>query len=305
MANLFSSAEAEEVSLENSQTMPLLQATLNPDPNLGFSSDSNFIIDDTALIAEDGPSGGLVENKKDHPISDKISIYVVRKGDTLGTIAKMFGVSINTIRWSNDIQGSTISPGQTLVILPVSGVRHVVKKGDTLASITKTYKGDLEEVKTYNNVTEKTTLAVGDIIIVPDGEILSQSSSSGVIRTKIIQSVKEYAGYYLRPVSGKRTQGIHGYNAVDIAAKAGTPILASAKGLVIVSRNGGWNGGYGTYIVIQHDNGTQTLYSHNQENTVKQGETVEQGQVIGYVGQTGKATGAHLHFEVRGAKNPF
>jgi murein DD-endopeptidase MepM/ murein hydrolase activator NlpD len=72
-----------------------------------------------------------------------------------------------------------------------------------------------------------------------------------------------------------------------------------------MATSGGWNGGYGTYIVIKHENGTQTLYAHNSSNTVSVGDEVEQGDVIGYVGQTGKATGPHLHFEVRGAKNPF
>ncbi len=288
--------------------MPLLQATLSPNAEHNTDQGDITIVGGTALLSDDGPTGGLAENKKDHPSSDKISVYVVRKGDTLGTIARMFGVSINTIRWSNDIKGSVISPGQTLVILPVSGVRHVVKKGETLGSITKTYKGDIDEVKRYNNITESTKLSVGDIVIVPDGEVISQSTtvaSSPASRTQVVQSAKEYSGYYIRPVPGKRTQGVHGYNGVDLAPPQGTPIVASAGGLVIVSRSGGWNGGYGSYVVIQHDNGTQTLYAHNQENTVTQGQTVEQGDVIGYVGRTGKATGPHLHFEIRGAKNPF
>jgi putative ATPase len=94
-------------------------------------------------------------------------------------------------------------------------------------------------------------------------------------------------------------------NAIDIAAPLNTPILASASGKVIVSRSGGWNGGYGNYIVIKHDNGTQTLYAHNNENKVSVGDVVKKGDVIALMGSTGKATGIHLHFEVRGAKNPF
>ena len=91
---------------------------------------------------------------------------------------------------------------------------------------------------------------------------------------------------------------------MDLAAPTGTPILASAIGEVIISRTG-WNGGYGNYVVIAHSNGTQTVYAHNSSNIVYAGQTVVQGQVIGYVGSTGRSTGAHLHFEVRGAKNPF
>ena len=102
-----------------------------------------------------------------------------------------------------------------------------------------------------------------------------------------------------------KTQGLHGYNGIDLAAPTGTPVLASASGDVIVSRGYGWNGGYGNYIVIKHPNGTQTLYAHLNEVIVSSSWHVVQGQIIGYVGATGKSTGPHLHFEVRGAKNPF
>ena len=102
-----------------------------------------------------------------------------------------------------------------------------------------------------------------------------------------------------------RTQGIHGYNAVDLAAGYGSPIRAAAAGEVIVSKASGWNGGYGQYIVIRHANGAQTLYSHMMRNDVGVGSYVSQGQVIGGMGSTGKSTGTHLHFEVRGARNPF
>ena len=105
-------------------------------------------------------------------------------------------------------------------------------------------------------------------------------------------------------MNGRRSQGIHGYNGVDIAAPAGTPIVASASGDVIIARSAGWNGGYGNYIVIKHDNGTQTLYAHMSSLAVS-GGTVEKGELIGYVGISGRATGYHLHFEVRGAKNPL
>ena len=109
----------------------------------------------------------------------------------------------------------------------------------------------------------------------------------------------------MRPVDGPRTQGLHGYNGVDLASPSGTLIRAAASGDVIVSKSSGWNGGYGLYAVIRHNNGTQTLYAHNSLNLVTVGEHVVRGQIIGRVGSTGKSTGPHLHFEVRGARNPF
>jgi len=74
---------------------------------------------------------------------------------------------------------------------------------------------------------------------------------------------------------------------------------------VIVSKSSGWNGGYGQYVVVRHHNGSQTLYAHLATNAVGVGAWVAQGEVIGGMGNTGRSTGTHLHFEVRGARNPF
>lgn len=234
----------------------------------------------------------------------------MREGDTLSQIADMFGVSVNTIRWANDISLSgSIQSGDQLVILPVSGVRHAVKSGDTLASIVKKYNGHMEEVLLFNGLSSGATLSVGDVVLIPEGELsapLSQPTRRVAVAPRTSSATPEYAGYYRRPVNGGiRTQGIHGYNGIDIAASVGTPILASASGTVIISKNYGWNGGYGNYVVIKHDNGTQTLYAHNSSNAVSVGQWVSQGAVIGYIGSTGRSTGPHVHFEVRGARNPF
>ncbi len=284
--------------------MPLLAALPASQVSSPRTESAITIVDDSALLSEIGPTGfaGVGERAG----SDKIAIYVVRPGDSLSEIADMFGVSVNTLVWANDIErNDLVRTGQTLVILPVSGVRHEVRKGDTLESIAKHYKGDIDEILQYNNLERGATLAVGDSVIIPDGEIVRPAQSSVAARGSG-RGVPSYEGYYLRPVSGgRRSQGIHGYNGIDLAAPTGAPILAAADGEVLLSKKSGWNGGYGTYIVIAHGNGTQTLYAHNSLNIVVSGEHVSQGQVIGYIGATGKATGPHLHFEVRGAKNPF
>ncbi len=302
MSDLFSSAHAEVAAAANSQTIALPQAALNSNPNPSLGGADIVIVGGSALLPENGPSEGLSENKSDQPISDQISIYVVREGDTIASISKMFGVSVNTIRWNNNIQGSVISPGQTLAILPVSGVRHTVKKGDTVASIAKLYNADAGDIKMYNSISDSTKLSVGDIVIVPDGEITTKTTTS---RVQLVGSTKTYEGYFMRPANGPKTQGIHGHNGIDIGGPVGAPIFASANGKVIIGRSSGWNGGYGSYVVILHPNGTQTLYAHMSKNIAFEGADVVQGQVIGYIGTTGKATGPHLHFEIRGARNPF
>ena len=294
-------AVGETTPSTNSQNMVLLQAALNPNPNPSKGGGEIMVVGGTALLPESGPTGTLADVEASQN-NGQISIYVVHKGDTLTDIAKMFGVSVNTVIWGNDLRSSIIREGQTLIILPVSGVRHIVKTSDTLPSIAKLYKGDLREIMQFNDLPADAKLAVGDVVIVPDGEIISSPGISGVRQG----GGPLYEGYYGRPLlGGKKTQGIHGYNGVDLGAPYGTPVYAAAAGDAIISRNFGWNGGYGIYIVISHSNGTQTLYSHLSDAIVFQGARVYKGQLIGYVGSSGKSTGPHLHFEVRGAVNPF
>lgn len=288
--------------------MSLLEGHLNIDPRpAGFKTLA--IVNDTALISEGNNMGGETFIDAGQSGTGQISVYIVKNGDTLSSIAKMFGVSVNTIVWANDLKSNTLKSGQELVILPISGVRHIVKSGDTLASIAKKYKTDLAEILSYNDLSTNTKLKIGDEVIVPDGEIVvsvSSGSSSGA-SSSVGASYPTYAGYYMRPVvGGKRTQGIHGHNGVDLGRlPVGSPVIASANGTIIVAKAGGWNGGYGSYIVVSHPNGTQTLYSHLSRVSVSTGQRVEQGQTIGALGNTGKSTGPHLHFEIRGAKNPF
>ncbi len=292
--------EAEVIDT-NLQNMPLLVATLSPNQNASGSKDL-AIVGGTSLSPE---TQTLPEAKTAN--DDQISLYVVHSGDTLPAIAKMFGVTVNTIRWGNDLKGNTIVPGQTLVILPISGVQHVVKSGDTLQSIAKLHKGDLDEILQYNNLSKNSKLAIGDVITVPDGEAVAvskSSSNSGIGKGSSVGAV--YDGYYMRPIiGGTKTQGLHGHNGVDLASFFASSILASAEGDVIIARSSGYNGGYGAYIVIRHDNGTQTLYGHLSAVLVSVGNHVRQGEVIGKMGSSGKSTGVHLHFEVRGARNPF
>ncbi|MBI2618043.1 M23 family metallopeptidase [Candidatus Kaiserbacteria bacterium] len=305
VSGILSQNQAKAAENYNSQTAFLLEAALNVDPNPSKGGGDITVVDESALLPETGPYGTLADIKDRSKIGGQISIYVVRTGDTLSEIAQMFGVSVNTIIWGNNIKNGVIQEGETLAILPITGVRHTVKKGDTLKSITEYYKGDLNEILQYNGLTESSKLAIGDIVIIPDG-VLVTPAYNGAPSVVGASGVSNYSGYYLRPVTNSiKSQGLHGYNGVDLAAPYGTPILASASGTVIVSRGAGWNGGYGNYIVITHDNGTQTLYAHNSQNIVYGGQYVVQGQVIGYVGTTGRSTGPHLHFEVRGAKNPF
>ena len=286
----------------------LLSARTNPDTKAALGG-GDIIIDEGALVA--GGPFGADDYEDESQSGGEISVYVVREGDALSQIAEMFDVTTNTILWANDIKNpTTIQPGDSLVILPIVGVRHIVKSGDTLGSIAKKYESDTEEILSYNQLGSADELSIGDTLIIPGGNMHSAApkkyaAKSSATPTKVTGSVSS-RGYFSHPLPGsKRTQGLHGYNAVDLAASIGAPIRAAAAGEVIVSRSSGWNGGYGVYLVIKHPNGTQTLYAHNSSNAVGVGAYVEAGETIAYVGNTGRSTGAHLHFEVRGSSNPF
>lgn len=284
---------------------PLLSATKNPDPSRAIGGSDfnaeNGVLVSTGPIGEDEISASRAGN-------GEISVYVVREGDALSQIAEMYGVTTNTILWANDIAKATdIREGDSLVILPIVGVRHKVAKGETLSTIVKKYDANLEEVLQYNNLASVDGLSVGDELMIPGGEL---HTARAVATAKPIKTsgTKVSGAGLINPAPGSlKTQGIHGYNGVDLASGGGarTSIVAAAGGNVIVSKSAGWNGGYGNYIVIKHSNGTQTLYAHLSSNSVGVGEWVDQGQVIGAMGNTGKSTGTHLHFEVRGGTNPF
>lgn len=305
--------------------MPLLAAAANIDPNPAVGG-GDIVLAGDALLAQEGPAGAAGDVAQ-RPATSQISVYVVRPGDTLGQIAGMFDVSVNTILWANDIQNGVIQPGETLIILPVTGIQHTVIKGETLASLAAVYHSDGHDIAVFNSLADDATLTPGQTIIIPQGEVApppapaaSSGSSGGSSPAKIKQLAKSTAptaplrgiseadqgNYYAWPLDTCiETQGLHGFNAVDLGAPKGTPIHAAAGGLVIVAKQGGWNGGYGSYVVIAHGNGTQTLYAHMSKVIAQAGEEVAQGEEIGLVGMTGEATGPHLHFEVRGAKNPF
>ncbi|MBI4134646.1 MAG: LysM peptidoglycan-binding domain-containing protein [Candidatus Sungbacteria bacterium] len=287
-----------------SQAAPILESVPNPEPSQGDELPLLNLVQGSSLVAPANPLGTLQDGNS----LDRIFLYTVKPGDTPSAIAKSFGVSVNTILWANNIKSaSSIRVGDQLVILPVSGVKHVVKKGETVDSIAKRYKADAGDISAFNGIALGGALEVGTELMIPDGEFPVSSQPSQV--PSRVANLPQLKGYFVRPIQGgRKSQGLHGQNGVDLANSCGTPILASAAGEVLISRETGYNGGFGKFIVVNHPNGTQTVYAHNQKNMVVAGEEVTQGQIIGLLGNTGNtrgATGCHVHFEIHGAKNPF
>ena len=281
----------ESLNLSNNSVASLEQNDEQPD-FMGY-----YIIDQDSLINQNLTLTSI------RPDRAGVLIYTVQKGDTLLAIAAEFGISLNSVVWANNIKNETIFPGQELVILPVSGVIHEVKAGETLEEIASLYSADIQKIIDFNNL-KGSLIKPGQTLVVPDGKM---PYSQKILRQTTYQpQLPSYPNYYVIPTTGINWGILHPVNAVDIANRCGTPVIAAAEGLIVEAT---WDNGYGTYIKIQHPNGTETLYGHLSKVFVKEGDYVLQdGQSIGLIGNTGYvkgATGCHLHFEVRGAKNPF
>ncbi len=264
----------------------------------GEGEDVRFVlVEKTSALSLPSPQTDTV------PQENGLMVYKVKEGDTLSHIAANFGISVDTILNANQsLKSTVIRPGQELVLLPVVGLLYEVKEGENVDSIAALYGIQKDSVLEAN---PDRHIAPGESIIIPGVKppkrFVYGSSSSGA-------NLPSYPGYYGLPAQGWNWGVLHAKNAVDIANACGTPIFASAEGLVTESVAGGWNSGYGSYVVIEHPNGTKTKYAHTSRNAVSTGMYVNRGDAVASIGNTGNThgpTGCHLHFEVLGAVNPF
>ncbi len=230
---LLNSSSADIVAAQGMprQEIALLSPALHSDPNPSRGGSDISIQDSMRLVAANRSGDQIFI-----PKTDQISVYTVREGDSLSHIADTFEVSMNTIRWANDLgSGSTISPGDQLVILPVSGIKHTVRKGDTFSSLAKKYQSDTVEIALFNGLSEE-SLTIGSEVIIPNGELHNEVKAPARRSSKSSPSVTTN-GYFAHPAPGTtRTQGIHGRNAIDVRASIGTPAYAAASGTVIISK---------------------------------------------------------------------
>jgi LysM repeat protein len=248
--------------------------------------------------------------------SGLLTTYKVRAGDSLTGIANRFGVSMMTVLWANHLKtAAAIHTGQVLTIPPVNGVVLSVHEGDTLASIAASYSIPADKIYQMNGL-QDSVLVVGQTLILP-GAVeaapvaprvivkivprISKPISNPVPPGPVVQPPAHYGGgKFAWPVVGGNnyiSQYFHaGHYAIDIAGDYGTKVVAGADGIVIFA---GWKANGGGYQVwIAHGDNLYTTYNHMSAITVGTGETVTRGQQVGKVGQSGNATGPHLHFEV-------
>ena len=234
--------------------------------------------------------------------------YEIEEGDSLESIASDFGISVSALISVNNMPANTkLKLGDKLAILPVDGVKHTVKSGETIQNLALKYKADADRIIAFNDLPDNAIIRPGDVLIIPGGEHVPLSLKVAPPKSPSPQTLPNLVGYYGLPSGGRVTFGLHKYNAVDVGGKdwCNPPIYAAAAGTIITADAQGWNGGYGKYIKIAHENGTITLYAHASQLLTNIGQFVAKGQTIALVGSTGRSTGCHVHFEVRGARNPL
>lgn len=316
--------------VHNSQNVPLLESSINPDQK---NIKDEPLVEETTLLSNNGALGIDSELEKYDP-SVKITTYVVKKGDTLEGIAKKLKTPKSTIIDSNaDLKKSDLlKVGQSLVIFTIKSdaPRETPKEVEKLAITKKevpvvkekpevkepevTVKPNVEvpvvetpEVEAPVTLTTPTP-AVEQPAVVEQPQIKVETPVVDV-QVSNGQPEGDIDSGYIWPFPkgvGRVSQGLHADQAYDFAAPKGTPIYAVQSGTVLISHASGYNGGYGLYVVINFDDGRQAIFGHMSKVLAKVGQVIKKGDVIGYVGSTGKSTGPHLHLGFHGElRNPY
>ena len=281
------------------------------------------ILQDVQVVEKRVPVDSIREPEEAKQIllrgTDKTALYVVQKGDTLWTIARARGMTVDQLRKANpQLKGDALQVGQTLnLIVPEPYITLVSVETATL-DVPIPFQTEVipdQEMWPWQQVVKQRGIPGYKEVVVEihrkDGRevqrrILSEKIISEPVKQVVVRGSKLVpdlgTGQFAWPSPGSitsrygyRRSGFH--HGVDIAAPVGTPVIAADSGTVTFS---GWLPYYGIAVMIDHGGGKiVTVYGHLSKTLVKVGQTVKRGQVIGNVGSTGRSTGPHLHFEIR------
>lgn len=296
----------ELIGSSGSQSVLGVVLAANQTGSKTLTSTASTIQDDVIVKTNPSDTKGISRNG--------LTTYRVQSGDTITNIASSFGISPQTIMMENHLaEGATLKSGQELSILPTTGISYAITEKDTLESIISKYKISADDFLDTNNIEVFEDLAPGAVVVIPLQSVTIPSApkpaSKFVVDNTNKIALKEATApdlgdspvSFIWPTSTKQiTQGYSSrHTGLDISDSKMEPIYASASGFVEVS--GFQANGYGNTIIINHGSGLKTRYAHASELSVQAGDYVEQGQVIGKQGRTGRVrgvTGIHLHFEI-------
>jgi surface antigen len=195
-----------QISKKNDLALvPLEKASTSVDPEAKKETETQGIIQNESFVAAVGGGSPMQDPEEE----GGVKMYVVQSGDTLGSIAEKNNVSVNTIVWANDVSDAdSIMPGDTLFILPVSGIKYKVKSGDNLDSIASKYKADKGNIIAFNNLPANGEIREGDEIVIPGGQIETSKPTTTAPEGSIIDR-RQYANSSggIPQVIGKIPQG--------------------------------------------------------------------------------------------------
>lgn len=232
--------------------------------------------------------------------------YTVKEGESAASVARDFGIGVDTLKYANNLSTNVLKVNQELKVPAIDGVFVSVKKNDTLSSIASRYRVSVDDVIKYNKINREDPIFSGQEILVP-GVVAPKTSGSASTYTPSgnVAGLPAFnplagSGQFVWPTSTYTHFISQGYyyrhQAIDLNRLNGWGIYASSSGIV---RTYTKYYGYGKYIDINHGDGWVTRYAHLSSFNVKSGDYVQQSQLIGQMGSTGRSTGPHLHFEIR------
>lgn len=282
----------------------------------GSSGDEQAIVRKVAL-----------KTSVDQSITYEVRKYTVQRGDSVFGIAKAFNIKPETLLWANyDIlqdSPDSIRVGQVLNIPPTDGVYYQWEEGDSLEAVADKFEATEEDILGWPGNTFDLTnpeINPGTYVMIPGGHrefvqwiiptIATGRSGTASVGGATCAAGPAGGGAFIWPTAQHWVSGNEywsGHLAIDIAAGEGSPVWAADAGVVTMAQ-GGWNGGYGNVVMIDHGNGYFTLYGHLSQINVVPCQALSAGTLIGLAGNTGNSFGAHLHFEVRlngGFVNPW
>lgn len=231
--------------------------------------------------------------------------HVVAAGENIWEIALTYGTDMESIAAINDMSISDVlQPGQTLrVLVGTEGLIHTVEDGDTVEALAERYDIRADAIIAANRL-RGDKLPVGREIVLPGARMprrrtatvasVSRGSSGTSSEAPSLDGFIWPHHGLITSYYGWREGSFH--TGIDIDGSTGDPIFAAKAGTV-THAGWGWSG-FGIYVVIDHGDGTKTIYAHLSEAYTEAGAWVEQGEVIGALGSSGWSTGPHLHFEI-------
>jgi len=235
-----------------------------------------------------------------------LRIFTITPGVHYWTIITEMNVDIDTLEGCNPFLNSFQAViGERIACVDRKGSLHLVTGGETIPGLSRLYNIPASEIRRFNRIPVLAGLKRGDVLFIPGAvpRMMTERMKATYANRKLFAVptngwvASRPFGMKINPFTGKMAF----HKGIDMKAGEGTPIFAAADGVVVCA---GMVSGYGNLIIIDHQNGYCTYYGHCSKIYVHTGQAVKKRACIGRVGDTGLATVAHLHFEIRSNSKP-